>query len=172
MKIVSFVLTGVLLSVAPFLSSGKARADDIHMAQTRFGLADGSSNVLKINGRLTTPEIDGNSGMFVEKITEAGNADYLLVTSIGGSGCPAFYSFVKVTRDSATPTAYFGNCSDLPKRSVVPGKSVTLVFPAYRPLRSTSGGVPAESYVYSLTTNVLKKNGKPISTACKGGKCE
>ncbi len=170
MKIVRFVLAGALFSVVPFVSGGTANADDIHMAQTRFGLADGSSNVLKINGRLTTPEIDGNSGMFVEKITEAGDADYLLVTNIGGTACPALFSIVKVAKASATPIAYFGNCNDEPKRMVVPGKSITLAFPAYRPLRFK--GTPATTYVYTLATNELKQDGKPVPTACKGGTCE
>ncbi|KXV02182.1 hypothetical protein AD929_03510 [Gluconobacter potus] len=169
MKISGFTLASVLLTAVPGFSGGAAMADDIHMAQTRFGLADGSANVLKVNGHLSTPEIDGNSGMFVEKITETADADYLLLTDVGGSACPALYSIVKVTGTTATPMAWFGNCEDEPKRTIVPGKNVMLAFPAYRPLRSK--GTSAETYVYDISTGVLKKDGKVVPTACKG-KCE
>lgn len=169
MKISGFALASVLLASVPLISGGAAMADDIHMAQTRFGLADGSANVLKVNGRLTTPEVDGNSGMFVEKITETADADYLLLTDIGGTACPALFSIVKVTGTSVTPMAWFGNCDDEPKRTIVPGKSVTLAFPAYRPLRFK--GTSAATYVYDISTGVLKKDGKAVPTACKG-KCE
>ena len=143
-------------------------ADDPHRAQTRFGLADGSDNVLKVNGHLTTPEIDGNNGMFVEKITETADADYLLVTGIGSAICPALFSIVKVTDASAIPMPYFGNCDEGPKRTIVPNKSITLVFPAYRPLRYK--GAPTATYVYDIPTGALKKDGKSIPTNCKG-KC-
>ncbi|MBS1018116.1 hypothetical protein JK205_04080 [Gluconobacter cerinus] len=169
MKISGFALASVLLASVPLISSGAAMADDIHMAQTRFGLADGAANVLKVNGRLTTPEVDGNGGMFVEKITETADADYLLLTDIGGTACPALFSIVKVTGTSVTPMAWFGNCDDEPKRTIVPGKSVTLAFPAYRPLRFK--GTSAATYVYDISTGVLKKDGKAVPTACKG-KCE
>ncbi|GBD57990.1 hypothetical protein [Gluconobacter wancherniae] len=169
MKISGFALSSFLFAIAPFLSGGAALADDIHMAQTRFGLADGSDNVLKVNGHLTTPEIDGNSGMFVEKITQTADADYLLLTDVGGTACPALFSIVKVTGTSATPMAWFGNCDDEPQRAIVPGKSVTLTFPAFRPLRFK--GTPAVTYVYDIPTGVLKRDGKAVPTACKG-KCE
>lgn len=169
MKISGLMLASVFLSALPLICGGAATADDIHMAQTRFGLADGSANVLKVNGHLTTPEIDGNGGMFVEKITETADTDYLLLTDVGGSACPALYSIVKVTGTTATPMAWFGNCDDEPKRTIVPGKSVTLAFPAYRPLRFK--GTSAATYVYDISTGVLKKDGNAVPTACKG-KCE
>lgn len=169
MKISALTLVSALLTALPVFYGGVAMADDIHMAQTRFGLADGSANVLKVNGHLTTPEVDGNSGMFVEKITETADADYLLLTNVGGTACPALYSIVKVTGSTAMPMAWFGNCSDEPKRTIVPGKSVTLAFPGFSPLRFK--GTSPETYVYDISTGVLKKDGKPVPTACKG-KCE
>ena len=144
-------------------------ADDIHKAQTRFGLVDGSDNVLKINGRLTTPEVDGNSGLFVEKITQTEDSDYLLLTSGGGTACYALFSIVKVSASSTTPVSFFGNCADEPKRTVIPGKSITLSFPAFRPLKFK--GAPATTYVYDIPTGHLTRDGKSVSTACNG-KCQ
>jgi hypothetical protein len=159
-----------ILSVfAGILSCGTAMADDIHKAQTRFGLVDGPDNILKINGRLTTPEIDGNNSLFVEKITRTEDADYLLLTNGGGTACPALFSIVKVTASSATPVSFFGNCADEPKRTVAPGKSITLSFPAFRPLKFK--GAPATTYVYDIPTGHLTRDGKSVSTACNG-KCQ
>lgn len=156
------------LAMSFLFCCGTAMADDLHRAQTRFGLADGSENVLKINGHPTTPEVDGDGGMFVEKISETADADYLLLTDVGGSVCPALYSIVKVAEHSVTPMAYFGNCNVDPKRTIVPGKSITLAFEAYHPLRYK--GAPMATYVYDIPTGVLKKNGRVVSTDCKG-KC-
>lgn len=148
---------------------GTAWADDIHKANTRFGIADGSGSVLEVNGHPAVPKVDGG-GLFVEKITETDNADYLLLTEVGGSACPALYSIAKVTAHGAEPIAFFGNCSDEPKRTVIPGKSITLTFPGYRPLRFKA--FPEANYVYDILTGRITKDGKSILTECKNGFCQ
>lgn len=149
-------------------SVGTAWADDVHKANTRFGLADGSGSVLEVNRHPAVPKVEGGD-LFVEKITETEKADYLLLTEVGGSACPALYSIAKVTAHSAEPIAFFGNCSDEPKKTVIQGKSITFTFPSYRPLRFKAS--PEATYVYDIPTGHLTKDGKPISTECKSGVC-
>lgn len=161
--LLKLTITSLIFSV------GTAWADDIHKANTRFGLADGSGLVLEVNGHPAVPKVDGGD-LFVEKLTETDNADYLLLTEGGGTACPALYSIAKVTAYGTHPIAFFGNCSDEPKRTIVPGKSITLMFPSYRHMGSK--GTPEATYVYDIPTGSLKQDGKVINTTCKNGVCQ
>ncbi|GBR42290.1 hypothetical protein [Gluconobacter roseus] len=126
-------------------------AEDVHQAATRFGIVDGSESIIKFHGKVVSPEIDGN---FVEKITESGGADYLLLTQMGGRYCDAMYLIAKVTSAGVTSQKEFGNCSE-PKTHVIPNKSIVLDFPPYQK-------DPAITVVYDIPTGTLTQNGKTI----------
>jgi hypothetical protein len=161
------ILGGVIFSlIAPALAGA------IDVAQTRYGVFDGSTNTLTVNGHQTQPKVTGNSTLFVTKIGESGEADYLDVVSVGGNYCPSLHSIVKVTPAEVTPTAFFGNCDERAKVAMT-GDSVTVTLPPFFGPPSMGPGMkaPAATYVYFLTNGRMLKNGRPISTACKNGVC-
>ncbi|MBB2154802.1 hypothetical protein HLH33_00510 [Gluconacetobacter diazotrophicus] len=161
------ILGGVLFSlIAP------ASAGAINVAQTRYGVFDGSSDALMLNGHPTQPRVTGNSTLFVRKIGESGEADLLFVTSVGGRACPSLYSIVKVTVTGIEPTAFFGNCDERAKVAMNEN-TVTVALPAYVGPLSMGPGIksPAATFVYSIDSETLTKNGSPINTACKSGVC-
>ncbi|MFT8922885.1 hypothetical protein [Acetobacter sp.] len=162
-KIIAICLSTLL---APSLACA---GEDPHQAQTRFGLADGTTGTLVVARRPIKPSASANSFMFVEKIAQTQDADYLLLTSGGGSACPASFSIAKVTQSGTTPTAFFGNCDDRQSVKVIQGKSIVISLPAFESRYSKAAPI---TVVYDIPTGTLKKNGKPLSATCKNDACE
>lgn len=147
---------------------------DHHQIQTRFGLAYiNKDHSLVIKNIPVKPSATGNNFLLVDKIAQTKDADYLLLSDGGGSGCPASYSIVKVTKFKATPTAFFGNCIDLVHDTlkVIPDKSIIASFPEHTMI-STGVKLLATTIVYDIQTGTLKENGKPLDSSCKNNACE
>lgn len=172
-----FRIKGAVIAALSIYASGailfsSARAESPREDQTRYGVASGSGplNTLLINGHPTTPRIAGNSALFVAKIAEAGNADILLLTSVGGQACDAQYAIVQVTPTGIKPpTAFFGNCISV--RPMISGQTITMKFPRNVGRYAT---IPAEIDTYDIATGQMTKNGKPVSAVCRldNGVCQ
>lgn len=160
----------ILLVSCLSLVSGVAHADDNMHATTRFGIADTSGGNLVVNGTPSSPQIHGNNALWIEKLTESGDADYLLLTDIGGAGCPALYSIAKVTASSTTPVAVFGNCSEPDGKKVIRGEKINIHFPTWQ-WRDFKPSKPT-TFIYDIPTGTMTKDGKPLNTACKNNDCQ
>jgi len=155
-----------LLSILLFPSLAYADGNSI---QTRFGLADGTTGTLVVARKPTKPAASSNGSMLIDKITQTKDADYILLTSIGGTACPASFSIVKITKSFVTPTAFFGNCDDRQSIKVIPGKSIIVSLPKFQSQYKTSA---ATTITYDIPTGKLKENGKPLKTTCENDTCE
>lgn len=160
------ILTLLSIMFFPSLAFSQERVDRV---QTRFGLADGQSGTLIFAKKPTKPSISANSSMMIKNITQTKDADYLLLTSLGGTACPASYSIVKVTKFNAIPTAFFGNCDDREKVKVIDGKSIIVLLPVFQ---SKYTKTAATTIVYDIPTGTLKKDGKPLKATCKNNVCD
>ncbi|PYD71615.1 hypothetical protein [Novacetimonas hansenii] len=142
---------------------------DPHHAQTRFGDADTSSGTLTIAGQATTPRAMGNGALFVEKVGQVGDTDYLLLTSTGNALCPASFSIVRVDSGMATPTAFFGNCNDIHRVQIVHGQDIAVIQPEFT---SSEADTPQAITVYSNSTRRLAENGAVLHTGCPNNLCD
>lgn len=85
---------------------------------------------VRVNDKRMPTELETSQSVSFEKQWSYQNRDvYLMATSTGGNGCPAFYFFVTVEQGSATMTNEFGNCSDTPDVSENNGE-ITVSFAA------------------------------------------
>ena len=108
----------------------------------RFGtLAVAADNVsLQMNGKPVLPGVAGNNSLSIAASYELGNADVVLVQNIGGSGCPAMYSFITLTKTSLRATPEFGTCSDIIRITSDLKTSVTVVMVGFSgPFESAAG---------------------------------
>jgi hypothetical protein len=97
--------------------------------KTRFGtLAVAADNVsLQMNGKPVLPGVAGNNSLSIVASYELGNADVVLVKNSGGSGCPAMYSVITLTKTSLRANPEFGTCSDIIRATSDLKSSVTVV---------------------------------------------
>ncbi|MCE2578747.1 hypothetical protein NO263_09125 [Gluconacetobacter entanii] len=143
---------------------------DPHHAHTRFGDADTSSGMLSIAGQQTLPRAAGNGSLFVEKIGQVGDTDFLLLTSTGNALCPASYSIVRVDSSGiAIPTAFFGNCNDHHEVQIVHGQDIAVIQPEFT---SSEADTPRTITVYSNSTRRLAENGTPLRAGCPNNLCD
>lgn len=98
---------------------------------TRFGTVSVSDqNVLLVDGKPTTPRVEGNNGLSLVKKFSVEGADVVLVQDNGGTACPAEYYFVSVSSGPVKVTKSFGTCSDLIKTSQE-GNTITVKMPGF-----------------------------------------
>lgn len=111
--------------------------------KTRFGtLAVAADNVsLQMNGKPVLPGVAGNNSLSIAASYELGNADVVLVKNSGGSGCPAMYSFITLTKTNLRATPEFGTCSDIIRVTSDLKSAVTVVTVGFSgPFESAEAG--------------------------------
>lgn len=135
-------------------------------AKTPFGtLSANGSNVLLLDGKPVSPQIEGNNSLsFVAQVAMK-NHRAVLVQDNGGTGCPALYHWVILSESSYTVSPEFGSCSDLPKVSTGSGKLVVTMpdfaGDAVPDAERVRVAKTTKKYVYDGRT--LTENGKPVS---------
>lgn len=98
---------------------------------TRFGnLVVDEDNLLHFKGQAVEAKVQGNNSLSVEATYQFPGYDLVLVQDNGGTGCPAEYYVVKVTRAGAVATEAFGTCSDL-ARPVKTKTGLTVSMPGF-----------------------------------------
>ncbi len=124
----------------------------------------GEDKILLFKGQPLVPTIEGNNSLDLGTVMSIGATDVVLVTNNGGSGCPAVFYFVSVTRSGAKATPEFGTCSDLAtvKRK---GNSISVTMPGFlgpfEP-KSAQRRVAKERHVFIYRAGVVTENGKPV----------
>jgi hypothetical protein len=124
---------------------------------TRFGSVGVSNNALTLQGSPIEPRIEGNSGLMITPadVYQAGDTDFVVVTDVGGTLCPAQFRVAAVTKTGVKVTKPFGNCSEAIEVKVSGG---TLIMKQ----RSKTKPEGADTYVYDLTIGLMTENGKSL----------
>ncbi len=158
----------LIIGIALFFVIGPAalvQAQESQEVATRFGvLSVNEDKILLFKGRPLVPTIEGNNSLDLGTVRQIGATDVVLVTSNGGSGCPAVFYFVSVTRSGAKATPEFGTCSDLAtvKRK---GNSISVTMPGFlgpfEP-KSAQRRAAKERHVFIYRAGVVTENGKPV----------
>ena len=101
--------------------------------KTRFGTLaiDPNNPRLLFNGKPVLPDVEGNSSLSIVASYELGNADVVLVENTGGTGCPAMYRFITLTKTSMRATSEFGTCSDIIRVTSDLKSAVTVVMAGF-----------------------------------------
>lgn len=116
----------------------------------RFGeISINAEKIFLINGKPTTPLIEGNASLHVVEYVQVDGSDMVLLQNIGGAGCPALYHFVELTASGTKATKEFGTCSDLAKIAK-DGKGVVVSLPG------RDG-----DHIYTYVNGQVMDNGKP-----------
>ena len=98
---------------------------------TRFGVVSISdANVLLVNGKPTSPVVEGNNSLSIVKQFSLSDADVVLVQDNGGMACPAEYYFVSLSQGGAKVSKSFGTCSDRISTSQA-GNAITVKMPGF-----------------------------------------
>jgi hypothetical protein len=131
--------------------------------KTRFGtLAVQADNVsLQMNGKPVLPGVAGNNSLSIAASYELGSTDVVLVQNTGGSGCPAMYSFITLTKTNLRATPEFGTCSDIVRVTSDLKSAVTVVMVGFSgPFESA-----AERGKAGMTKTVFRYANAQISPA-------
>jgi len=137
------------------LASTGALAQDTKSVTTRFGdLTVSDEGVLLFKGSPVQPAVQANDSLDLSEPYKIGTSDVVLVTNNGGTGCPAEYYFVTVTKSGAKVTPSFGTCSDLMKVKRV-GDSISVSMPGFE-------RAARERHLYIYRAGVVTDNGKPV----------
>ena len=132
---------------------------------TRFGVLSVDENKrLLFKGQPLNPPIDGNNLLELGKVMSIGATDVVLVTDIGGSGCPYTYYFVTISESGAKGSPFFGSCGALVflKRK---GDSITLVTSGFRGPASSEAAkrrASRQRHIFVYRAGVVTYNGKPV----------
>src|SRR6185295_7183400 len=93
------ILSAVLITFVFVVNPLHAKLQDTQSVSTRFGvLSVNEDKILQFKGQSLVPVIEGNNGLDLGEVMRMGATDVVLVTDNGGSGCPAVFYFVSVTR--------------------------------------------------------------------------
>lgn len=151
--------------VSSFASTALAQLQDSQQVVTRFGaLSVNEDKILQFKGRPLVPTIEGNNSLDLGTAMPIGATDVVLVTDNGGTGCPAVFYFVTITRSGAKGTRPFGTCSefaDVKRR----GDSISVTMPGFlgpfEP-RAAQRRAARERHVFIYRAGVVTENGKPV----------
>jgi len=159
------ILSAVLITFVFVVNPLHAKLQDTQSVSTRFGvLSVNEDKILQFKGQSLVPVIEGNNGLDLGEVMRMGATDVVLVTDNGGSGCPAVFYFVSVTRSGAKATPEFGTCSDLAtvKRN---GNSISVTMPGFlgpfEP-KSAQRRAAKERHVFIYRAGVVTENGRPV----------
>ncbi|WP_321968656.1 hypothetical protein [Paraburkholderia tropica] len=135
-------------------------------AKTPFGkLSTNDSNVLLLDGKPVSPQIQGNNSLsFVAQVAMK-NRRAVLVQDNGGTACPALYHWVILSEGSYTVGPEFGSCSDLPKVSTESGKLIVTMpdFVGDAASEAEQKRVAKRTKKYVYNGKAMTENGKPLT---------
>jgi len=147
------------------LAGANTLAQETNTTTTRFGaLTVSEAGMLLFKGKPVKPTIEANNSLDLSAPYQIGASDVVLVTDNGGTGCPATYYFVTVTKSGAKVTPAFGTCSDLIKLKRT-GDSISVSLPGFQgPFESMRARSRAarERHVFIYRAGVVTENGKPV----------
>ena len=132
---------------------------------TRFGvLSVDEDKRLLFKGQPLNPSIDGNNLLELGEVISIGATDVVLVTDIGGAGCPYQYYFVSISGSGVKATPPFGTCAVLTslKRK---GDSITLIMSGFRGPASSEAAkrrASRQRHIFVYRAGVLTHNGRPV----------
>ena len=132
---------------------------------TRFGtLSVSTEDKLLLNGRPTVPQLDGNNDLTLLDTKSVGDQDIVLIKNTGGSGCPATFYFVQLSKTGLSISKEFGTCSDAYHLNQT-GNSLNVTMPGFLgPFEPEQNRSAAEKqkHTFTLDNGILSENGKPL----------
>lgn len=123
----------------PVIATGSTQDQRVIAGHTVQILAQGSGHQVAVDGRVLATDVEDDR-VVIESVHQGGGRTYVLVAEqSGGNACPSLYQAIDL---SGVPviSPRIGNCSDIPRVSVV-GGALRLFVPGFR-------AAPAERYVF------------------------
>lgn len=161
----TFILKYIFSVTLLVLTGAGALAQETKEVTTRFGnLTVSDAGMLMFKGNPVQPKVEANNSLDLSVPYKIGVSDVVLVTNNGGSGCPASFYFVTVTKSAAKVTPSFGTCSDLIKVKRA-GDSISVSMPGFAGesmSKKEQLRAARERHSYIYRAGVVTDNGKPI----------
>jgi hypothetical protein len=151
----------LIAALAAVFITGAASAETI---PTRYGtLSAEMGGTLLLNGRPVATRLEVNNGVSLVRKFALPDADVVVIENAGGTGCPAQYWVVTVSRQGAVAPHEFGTCSDLAVVSQE-GAAVVLTMPGFLAHTNSAAIERAarQKHVFRVQGASVTDNGKPI----------
>lgn len=103
-------------------------------------MAQGNGHQIVVDGRVLANDTEDDR-VLIQGVYKGGGRTYVLVAEqSGGNACPSLYQAIDLNGGTPVASPRFGNCSDVPRISVV-GGALRVSVPAFR-------AAPAATYVF------------------------
>lgn len=118
-------------SVVPVQATGPIQNQRVVHGHTVQVASSGSGFQIVVDGRVLATD-NQDDRVVIRSVHEGGGRAYVLVEEqSGGTACPSMFQAVDLSAATPAVSPQFGNCSDLPRVSVVNG-TLRLAVPAFR----------------------------------------
>lgn len=95
----------------------------------------GFAHQILVDGRVVATD-EQDDRVVIQGVHEGGGRSYVLVEEqLGGNACPSMFQAIDLSGANPSISPQFGNCSDLPRVSVVNG-ALRVAVPAFRAARA------------------------------------
>ena len=122
------------------LAAGPAQEQRVVAGHTVQILAQGNGHQIIVDGRLLANDVDDDR-VVIQSVHQGGGRTYILIAEqSGGNACPSLYQALDLSGPVPAISPQLGNCSDLPRVSIV-GGALRVAVSAFR-------AAPAATYVF------------------------
>jgi len=103
-------------------------------------VSTGRGHAIVVDGRVLANDADDDR-VIIQGVYQGGGRTYVLIEEqSGGTACPSLYQAVDLSASAAAVSPQIGNCSDLPRVSVL-GGALRVSVPAFR-------AAPAKAFTF------------------------
>ena len=94
-------------------------------------ISSGNGHVIAVDGRVLANDTEDDR-VVIQGVYQGGGRAYMLISEqSGGTACPSMYQVLDLSGSIPIVSPQFGNCSDLPRTSVV-DRALSVSVPAFR----------------------------------------
>ena len=115
----------------PIVASGSVQEQKVVSGRTVQIVSTGNGHAIVVDGHVLASDADDDR-VIIQGVYQGGGRTYVLIgEQSGGTACPSMYQAVDLSGSVPAVSPQIGNCSDLPRVSVV-GGALRLTLPAFR----------------------------------------
>ena len=115
----------------PIAANGRVQEQRVVAGRTVQVVSTGGGHAIVVDGRVLANDADDDR-VIIQGAYQGGGRSYVLIEEqSGGTACPSMFQVVDLSGSMPAVSAQIGNCSDLPRVSVI-GGALRMSVPAFR----------------------------------------